>query len=207
MGHTDLWTYVRNVKDLIETLALLSAILGFVYWRWYNEKKSWWVWQLTFWPPKITANLVGNAPFVVTLKGLIVNVGFFPKVVSEVGLVLHRLEDEREFEFDPYALMGQQGFLRTKDGWGNDYQELFRPIVVEYKSNFPYNLLFVPVGPADKRLDRLAAGTYKAVLEFKRPRGKPTCITFSVKVEASDVSGFMEGETPIARLNRNLPPT
>src|SRR5271167_4015706 len=109
MEHIDIWAYVKNLKDLLDFLAVLIGILGFLYWRWYNTKKSWWVWRLTFWPPRTTANLVDNEPLVVTLRGLIVNVGLFPKVVNEVALVLHRHDDGREFEFDPYALMGQQG--------------------------------------------------------------------------------------------------
>lgn len=204
MEQTNVWTLVKNLKDLFEFLGILITVAGFIYWRWYNRKKSWWVWQLTFWPKKTCENLVESEPLVVSLKGVIVNVSLFPKVVNEVALTIRRLNDNHRFELDAYALMGPNGFFKTDKGWSNDRQELFRPLVAESRSNLLYHLLFVPVGKVEDRLKDLVAGNYKAFLEFTRPRRKPIRFTFDFQLQESDVAGFLEGDTAFAKLARNL---
>jgi hypothetical protein len=202
MEHVGGWTYVKNLKDLLELLGIFIAILGFIYWWWYNTSKSWWVWQVTFWPPKTTATLVQREPVLITLKGVIVNVSLFPKVINEMVLSVQRLEGGRKCEFRPFALMGPNGFSKMDGVWSNDRQELFRPLVAEARSNLIYHVLLVPV--SEGGMGEMEAGRYEALLECRRPRGKPKRIAFDFELKKSEVDGFLEGEEAIGKLVRNL---
>src|ERR1035437_4326492 len=105
MEPVNVWTYIKNISELFKLLAIFIAILGVVYWWWYNRKRSWWVWGLCFWPHKNNGNLINRPnglPLVITLRGLIVNVSLFPKVIKDVSLIITRLDDGRRFDFDPY---------------------------------------------------------------------------------------------------------
>jgi hypothetical protein len=203
----DVWTYIKNISELFKLLAVFIVILGVVYWWWYNRKRSWWVWGLYFWPRRTNSNLINSPdglPLVITLRCLIVNVSIFPKVIEEVSLVINRVNDARRFEFDPYAFMGPLGFVQTEQGWSHDQQELFRPFVVEARSNASQHILFIPVGPENLRLQELSAGHYKAILEFKKARGKPIKIAFDFDLQEGEVDGFLDAETAVGKLTRNL---
>jgi hypothetical protein len=131
-------------------------------------------------------------------------VSLFPKVIKDVSLIITRLDDGRRFDFDPYAFMGPHGFVQTEQGWGNDQEELFRPFVVEGRSSASHHILFIPVGPTKERMQELLAGHYKTILEFKKAHGKPIRLTFDFELQGSMVDGFLEANTAVAKLTRNL---
>ena len=159
---------------------------------------------MAFWPKNAYQHLVQDTELVVSLKGLIVNVGIVPQVISEVVLRLYPLNQKGEFVFDPYALMGPNCFSSTDDGWGNDLQELFRPLVVEARSNLIYHFLFVPVGKTENRMKGLHADDYRAVLEFKRPNRPSKFVSFTFQLSDSAVDTFLQGNSGVGVLTRNV---
>ena len=202
----NIWDWIGRINDTFTLLVVLVAIFLVVYSWWLNRFKSYWVWGLFFWPRACNKNLIDSPkglPLVVSVRCQIVNVGLLPKVFKDVKLKLS--EEGEYYELDPFAIMGPDCFIRkSEEGWTNDRKGLFRPIVVEQRSDRYFHLLFIPVSSFCSRLEQLSPGVYHGELIYKRIVGSDIPILFSFTIDEKDVDGFLEGDTSFGMLTRDL---
>jgi hypothetical protein len=206
-----MWESVKNISELLKFLAILIAIWGIAYWWWINRSRTWWIWELVFYPAQVTKSFIfpsEGIPLVISLRSLVVNLSIFPKIVTEVTLTVVRRSDGVEFKFFPYGLMGDRGVVKTKkdwekEDWAHAWQESFRPLVIKERAHESFNLLFIPDTMANPNGKDLLPDKYEATVVYKLSRGKPIDISFLFSIDEEELNYFKDGKS-FVKLHRNL---
>ena len=206
----DWWVWVERATSLLTFAGaiagmFLAVALSVHWWRLSRSKNSWWLWGVYFWPSECTKNLVKPLePLLITIRCQIINSSFFPMVITDVLLKLTKNGIVHEFE--PYAFMGPEGFIKTEEGWQNDKKELFHPFAVEPRKAASRHLLLISVGRSSTRLRELTAGQYEGKLIYKQALGRRIVYPFQIEIDQSEVGslGDTDNPCPVGKLARDI---
>lgn len=201
-----------EISTFISNLVIIFTgfIVFFVFfYTWcLNRAKNWWIWNISFWPPKTTESAIRhqaygfNTPIsALSMRIALVNTSIFPIVFHNATLKIDYCD--KSYELAPYGFKDDSGSKSVNSGLR--IKEEFRPILVKPRSEEVFELIFIsnPLYPEQSFHD-LRPGAYRFCLLLKKTRGKPEIIKFKLDLVEGFTQGFLDIDYPLMVLHRDI---